>query len=660
MVFSKKILAKKYQHKPEDKHHKFYETDRIVAHCEIEGKTAEETYKTVQQYLISERNKCVKSIEYFANTYGFITGPGGAGIIPMKLEPYQKDLLRSFIDEKYIIVNKARQLGVSTTLVFYALWFSIFSTGKRCLVVAHKKESSQEFIVKLKTAYEFLPEWLKPACTLYSKAEVEFDTKSKIRAITSNPSAARSFSATLVLLDEAAFVKDCDAVVTAIGPTVAASDGKLIAISTPNGNSPDNWFYKTVSTVKMNEATKNAEDTNWKLFEIPWTASSIFTRNPNFRADQIRLDNGNEDKFKQEFELQFDINLFSLFHKDVLAAITLSSPVLNKMYGGAHYEDTFYVWKKAQPTRKYIIGVDCASNKPTARDYTSFQVLDQDTYEQCAEYIGKLPTEVFIDILIKAGRHFNNATLVIEANSYSEMVFYLLEQKRYNNIWYDPIKGTPGFQTNRATRSLLIEKLLLFYNNPETSRGLQSSRLKEQMKNFTAGSVYQDGTRKMEAKHGNDDAVLALALGVVTLTPKESIHRPYEDANVVYDGSSALANGQYSDEYLAYHSKKMSISIEMLDSRLKLYHKIKSGEYAGTGMDELELEHPVEQWEREKAAEELIGNMGGLVQDDSSYTIAEKISLIPTGRKFSVEDIFSEDYQKIVEMHQNFLFRRGR
>ncbi len=660
MALSKKILAKKYQHNPEDKSHKFYEPERLVARCKMEGKTEEEIFKIVRNYLESERQKCVKDIEYFANNYGFITGPGGAGIIPMKLEPYQKELLKAFIDEKYIIVNKARQLGVSTALVFYALWFSIFSTGKRCLVVAHKRESSQEFIIKLKTAYEFLPEWLKPACTVYSKSDVEFDTKSRVRAITSNPSAARSFSATLVLLDEAAFVKDCDGVVTAIGPTVAASDGKLIAISTPNGNSPDNWFYKTVSTIIANRSTRNAEDTNWKLFELPWTVSSIFTKNPNFRRDQIRLDNDNEDKFKQEFELCFDINLYSLFNKESLNAITLNSNILNKAYGGVHYEDTFYMWKKVDPTHKYIVGVDCASNKTTARDYTSFQIIDQDTYEQCAEYIGKLPTEVFIEILIKAGRYYNNAMLVIEANSYSEMVFYLLEQKRYNNIWYDPVKGTPGFQTNRATRSLLIEKLLLFYNNPINSKGLQSSRLKLQMENFTAGSVYQDGTRKMEAKHGNDDAVMALALSVVTLTPKEQIHRPYEDMNVVYDGTTTLINGQYSEEYLEFHSKKMGISKEMLDSRLKLYHKIKSGEYAGTGMEELNLQHPVEQFEKERAAEELIGKLDGIVRDDSSYSIAEKISLIPTGRKFTVEDIFSEEFQTLTEMHHNFLFRRGR
>ena len=659
MAVNNKKISRKYSHEPEDTNHKFYETNKIIAQCKIEGKTGPEIQEILINYLESERIKCVNSIEYFAENYGFITGPGGAGIIPMRLEGYQKTLLKSFVDEKYVIAAKARQLGVSTALMFYALWFSIFSQGKRCLIVAHRKESAEEFITKLKTAYEFLPQWLKPGCTLYSKSEVEFDTKSRIKAITSNPNAARSFSATLVLLDEAAFVKDCDGVVKAIGPTIAASDGKLIAISTPNGNSPDNWFYTTVSKARARKQTQDPSEVNWKLHELPWTVSSIFTRNPNFRRDQIRLDNDNEDKFKQEYEICFNINLFSLFTKESLAAVDIHAEIINKTYGGATYEDTFYMWKKAKPTRRYIIGVDCASNKITARDYTCFQVIDQDTYEQCAEYIGKLPTEVFIDILIKAGRHYNNAMLVIESNSYSEMVFYLLEQKRYANIWYDPIKNTPGFQTNRATRSLLIEKLLLFYNNPFNAAQLKSARLRLQMENFTAGTVYSDGTRKAEAKLGNDDACLALALAVVTMTPKEREHRPHIDANVAYDASSTLSNGEYTEEYLIYHSAKMGISKEMLESRLALYHKIKSGEYAGTGLDELDLQHPVEEYERRIAADELIGNTGNLILDDS-YSLAETISLIPTHRKFTVDDIFSDEFRTITEMHGRFLWNRNR
>lgn len=643
----KKTHAKKYVNRPEYKDHAYYEPERLLRHWQLEGCSEEELRSKLVAYIENERQKCVNDITYFAQTYGFITGPGGAGIIPFKLENYQKILLSSFQTEKYIVVNKARQLGVSTSLVFYALWLSIFSTGKRCLIVAHRKESAEEFVTKLKTAYEFLPEWLKPSCTLYSKNTVEFDTKSVVKAITSNPHAARSFSATVFLIDEAAFIKDAHEVVKAITPTVAAAGGSLIAISTPNGNSDANWFYTTFSAAK-------AGQNNWKHFEFPWTVSSIFSKNPTFREDQIRLDNNNVDKFRQEFECVFDVNLTGLFSKDALAGFKPSNAILNRGFGGVTYEDTFHIWETADPSKNYIIGVDCASNKSTAKDYTTFQILDADTQEQVAEYMGKLPTEVFVDILIKAGRHYNNAMMVIESNSYSEMVFYLLEQRGYHNLWIDPSKQNPGFQTNRATRSLLIEKLLLFFNRYSSTSKLKSARLKLQMENFAANSIYADGSKKFEASKGNDDLVIALALAVVTLTPKEHVHRPIIDFGIAVDTKLMDSTGEYSEEYLEYHSNRMGISKEMLANRLKMYHRIKAGVYDGSGLEDISLQHPVEEFERQMSENEFIGSMQNVVSNN--YRIIESMSLVPKDRQLSIDDIFSEEWITINEMHRNMWF----
>lgn len=648
MSSSKKLLAKRYVNKPELTSHVYYEPERLVGKWRSEGLSEDEVKTKLIQYISEERQKCIDDVVYFANTYGFIAGPGATGIIPFTMEDYQKDLLASFQRDKYIITVKARQLGVSTSLVFYALWFSIFSTGKRCLVVAHRKESAEEFVSKLKTAYELLPEWLKPACTLYSKNTVQFETKSVVKAITSNPHAARSFSATVFLVDEAAFIKDADEVIKGLLPTISASDGKLIAISTPNGNSDSNWFYKTFTMAK-------AGINGWKWFELKWDVSTIFKKNPNFEADQIRIDNGNVDKFRQEYLCEFNINLSSLFNKQSLDAFQPSDKILNRTFGGATYEDTLFIWKLSEPNKKYVIGVDCASNKGTARDSTCFQVIDSEDYTQMAEYLGKLPTEVFVDILIKAARQYNNATLVIEANSYSEMVFYLLEQKGYTNIWYADGKQSPGFQTNRATRTLLIDKLVMFYNNPVYSSRLNSVRLKLQMENFSAGALYSDGSRKMEAVKGNDDAVLGLALAVVTLTPKEHIHKPITDFNIAVDTRS-MSTGNYSDDYLEYHSKRMNISKSMLEHRLKLYHNIKSGAYDGSGLENLKLEHPVEEFERQQAASDFLGISQGMITN--SYRDMETISMLPRERKFTVEDIFSEEYNQMLNAHANFLSSR--
>ena len=649
MAKIKSLQAKKIVNKPEDLTHKYYEPDRLVAKWQKEGKSSDEIRTGLIEYVTEERQKCFSDPIYFANSYGFIIGHGATGIIPFQSAEYQEALLKGVRADKYSIAVKSRQLGVSTVVMFYCLWFSVFSQGKKTLIVAHKRESAEEFISKLKTAYELLPEWLKPACTLYSKSTVEFDTKSSIKAMTSNPNAARAFSATLFVLDEAAFINDCDEVVKAILPTVAAADGKLIAISSPNGNSDMNWFYKTYTYAAAGLNT-------WTPYNLPWTVSPVFTKVPTFREDQIRIDNGNVDKFRQEYECVFEVNLESLFSSNVLKQYKIDNNILNKQLGGISYEDTLHIWKLADKSSKYIIGVDCSSNKPSAKDYTAFQVLDVETQEQVAEYCGKLPTELFVEILIKTAKHYNTAELVIEENSYSQLVMYLLEQKSYKNLWYADNKTTPGFNTNRNSRVLLLEKLILFYNNLLGISMLKSARLKVQMENFSANHAYSDGTKKYEAGKGNDDLILALALAVVTLTPKEYFHRPEldSDSSLMFSAENMTASGEYSDEYLHHFATKMGISEASLASRLKLYHDIKQGTYDGSGLDDLSFVHPVEEWERAQAAADFLGMRNTQILSDLEFTNLKNTTL-PFGESYNLNDIFSEDLEAVQTAHRNFL-----
>ncbi len=650
MAKIKALQAKKLVNKPSDLTHKYYEPERLVAKMQKEGKTTDEIRAALIDYVTKERQKCFDDPLYFANNYGFIIGHGATGIIPFKSAPYQDQILSGVRHDKYSIAVKSRQLGVSTIVMFYCLWYSIFSQGKKTLVVAHKRESAEEFIAKLKTAYEFLPEWLKPACTLYSKSTVEFDTKSSIKAMTSNPNAARAFSATLFVLDEAAFIADCDEVVKAILPTVAAADGKLIAISSPNGNSDLNWFYKTYTYAEANLNT-------WVAYNLPYTVSPVFMKDPNFKENQIRIDNGNVDKFNQEYMCSFSVNLSSLFSPEVLRQFKSSDKILNKRLGGITYEDTLFIWKLAEPGIKYKIGVDCSSNKVSAKDFTAFQVIDEETQEQMAEYVGKLPTELFVEILIKTAKHYNNAELIVEENSYSQLVLYLLEQKNYKNLWYADNKTTPGFNTNRTSRVLLLEKLLLFYNNSIGISRLKSARLKVQLENFSAGQAYADGSKKFEASRGNDDAIFALALSVVSLIPKEyHHHRPsvYENSSLVLSAETMSSAGEYSDDYLEHYSDAMGISKSSLESRLKLYHDIKSGKYYGTELDDISFIHPVEDWERTQAAADFLGMKNTQILSDSEFTSFKQTTL-PFGEEYDITDIFSTDLVDIQQAHRNFL-----
>jgi hypothetical protein len=232
----------------------------------------------------------------------------------------------------------------------------------------------------------------------------------------------------------------------------------------------------------------------------------------------------------------------------------------------------------------------------------------------------------------------------------------LLEQKSYKNLWYADNKSTPGFNTNRTSRVLLLEKLILFYNNLSGISKLKSARLKIQMENFSANHAYQDGTKKFEANKGNDDAILALALAVVTLTPKEYVHRPEVsgEASLMMSAEAMTASGDYSDEYLTHFSTLMGISKASLSSRLKLFHDIKSGVYEGSGLEEMSFVHPVEEWERAQAAADFLGMKNTQILSDLEFT-NQKTATLPFGEQYCIDDLFSPELNDIYAAHRNFL-----
>jgi len=204
---------------------------------------------------------------------------------------------------------------------------------------------------------------------------------------------------------------------------------------------------------------------------------------------------------------------------------------------------------------------------------------------------------------------------------------------------------------------LLLEKLILFYNNLHGISKLKSARLKVQMENFSAGQAYADGSRKMEASTGNDDLILALALAVVTLIPKEYFHRPEIDQNASLMASTEMMTrtGEYSDEYLEHFSILMGISKTSLESRLKLYHEIKSGVYEGSGLEDINFVHPVEEWERTQAAADFLGMKNTQILSDLEFTNFKNTTL-PFGEQYDLGDPFSDDLEGIQRAHRNFLY----
>ena len=183
---------------------------------------------------IQEIIRCGKDPVYFINTYVKIQHPT-KGLVEFKTFTFQDQCLKDFESFVHNIVLKSRQLGLSTLVAAYAVWLSIFYKDKSILVIATKLPTAQNFIKKVKVAIQYLPPWLMmPRIISENKSEVKFDNGSSVTAIPTSDDAGRSEALSLLIVDEAAFIRDFEEIWSGVYPTLATG-GKSIVISTPNG-----------------------------------------------------------------------------------------------------------------------------------------------------------------------------------------------------------------------------------------------------------------------------------------------------------------------------------------------------------------------------------------------------------------------------------------
>lgn len=128
--------------------------------------------------MVLELQKCSANIENFL-PYVKIIHPDLGRI---KFEPYQfqKTILNTIQNNRFLCILAARQCGKSTVISTYALWYAIFNNDKTIGIVSNKSLSAIDIMSRIKIIYEELPSFLKPGVSEYSKTFVTFDNGSKI------------------------------------------------------------------------------------------------------------------------------------------------------------------------------------------------------------------------------------------------------------------------------------------------------------------------------------------------------------------------------------------------------------------------------------------------------------------------------------------------
>ena len=465
--------------------------------------------------------RCGKDPHYFINTYVRIQHPV-RGLIPFKMFDYQESMVSDYMENRFNVILKARQLGISEVTASYAAWLMLFHRNKNILVMATKAETAKNIIKKVKMALKKLPPFLQLAnITTDNRLSVELDNGSQIKAIASSADAGRSEALSLLIIDEAAFVKNLEELWTGLLPTVTAG-GNIIMLSTPNG--VGNLFHKVYTDAEqgLNEFKQN---------KLLWWCHPEriegleddeerpgFKTSPWYRAE-IKKTNMSPREVAQELECNFNAS----------GETFLSPEQIDDVAGGCtppsdkqHWDKNLWIWWQPQISKRYFISADVA--RGDGKDNSAFSVWDTDSMEQCAEYYGKIPVEEYAKLLCDIGHRYNNALLVVENNNIGMACLEHIRLAAYENVYYSsrgnetageavnsawgPATGDRiiGFTQSQKVRPLVFSKLEEFIRNRMIH--IRSTRFVAEARTF----VWENG--KPQAMKGwNDDLVSSAAQG---------------------------------------------------------------------------------------------------------------------------------------------------
>ena len=116
--------------------------------------------KNIKQIIKEEYIKCAKDPVYFSQKYCYIQHPS-RGKILFNLYDFQEDLMDAVSENRFNVILKSRQLGISTLSAGYSLWLMLFQEDKNVLVIATKQEVAKNLVTKVRFIDQNLPSWLR-------------------------------------------------------------------------------------------------------------------------------------------------------------------------------------------------------------------------------------------------------------------------------------------------------------------------------------------------------------------------------------------------------------------------------------------------------------------------------------------------------------------
>lgn len=277
-------------------------------------------------YKLKEIKKCALDPIYFIRNYVYINTKDN-GMQLFDLYDFQESAIARFLKYRFNINKWSRQVGKSTVVRGFILWWGIFHKDQLIAMIGNKLSLAKEQMQQLRDSYSRLPVWLQPGVKLWNKTSIQFSNNSRIIVSSSSPDNIRGFSINLLYLDEFAFLRPNLATefIASVMPSISSGKTtRCIITSTPNGM---NHFYEMWQTsLEEKEAAIEFEKGNNNLYVrsvVQW--NDVPGRTEAWaNAEKLKI---GDQRFRQEYECEFVGSGITLIDYRCLEKLKASDPL---------------------------------------------------------------------------------------------------------------------------------------------------------------------------------------------------------------------------------------------------------------------------------------------------------------------------------------------
>jgi len=362
-------------------------------------------------------------VSYFVDTYGHIYDAAASAWVPFRLWQAQIHALKTMEASRLTVILKARQLGLTSLALGFALWLMLFHPAATVLIFSRREEEAVDLLkVRLRGLYERLPAWLKVQAFVTDN-DHEWHWSNGSRVLVFPSTGGDSYSATLILVDEADLVPNLAKLLSSVKPIIDGG-GRMILVSRVDKARPRSPFKRLY-------AAASKKQTPWQTLFLPWFArpdrDAVWYESQ--KADLLHR-TGSLDELHAQYPATDVQAMLPAAHNKRIAAEWLDqcyqeqSP-LTCLRAGAPALPDLEVYALPRPGGLYVIGVDSAEGNPTSDD-SALTVLDRKTGEEVAALAGKFQPSTLAAHADALGAWYNDAPVLVERNNHGHAVLLWL------------------------------------------------------------------------------------------------------------------------------------------------------------------------------------------------------------------------------------------